>query len=208
MSVAPGRLRMSEEEFVTWCNDPVRAEFVRAEWVDGKVVEMSPVNINHTRLNQWLASLMAEFVAFHELGEVVGPEYMFRLAAQRRRRVPDILFVSTARANLLLESHLEGPPDLAVEIVSRESQSRDRREKHQEYEAAGVREYWIVDPFTETVEVYGLNGEGKFELISPGKDATEVVSAILPGFRLPLEWFWMEKRPRGKAVRVQLGIDD
>lgn len=41
---------------------------------------------------------------------------------------------------------MDGTPDLIVEVTSPESLARDRGEKYVEYEAAGVREYWLIDP--------------------------------------------------------------
>ena len=74
---------------------------------------------------------------------------------------PDLLFVSNARSGQLRKNHLEGPPDMLVEIVSPESVDRDWNEKPAEYEAAGVPEYWIVDPMTQRAEVYVLSATGK-----------------------------------------------
>src|SRR4051812_40025534 len=154
---------MTEEEFEVW------GQGVRAEWVDGEVVLMSPSSLIHVRLGLWMQTLLKVFVERRSLGEVLGPDFTVRLATQRRRRVPDILFLSTERSGLLRPTFLEGAPDLALEIVSPDSQSRDRREKFLEYEKAGVREYWIIDPLSQTIEAYALgksgNGGSAFKVI-------------------------------------------
>jgi Uma2 family endonuclease len=130
---------------------------------------------------------------------------MVRLAKQRRRRVPDLLFVSKERSHLLRPNHLEGAPDLSVEIVSPDSQSRDRRDKFAEYEAAGVREYWIVDPLSRTVEAYALHAAGKFRLIEATDDG-RLASAVLPGFYLRPDWLWQEPLPDVIATLRELGV--
>ncbi len=77
--------KLTEEEFVAWCN-----EDTRAEWVNGKVVVMSPANREHALLAAWLLRLIGDYVERHQLGEVLF-EYQVRLANQARRRVPDLV---------------------------------------------------------------------------------------------------------------------
>lgn len=66
-------------------------------------------------------------------------------------REPDLLFLARENLDRLKAPYLEGPADLAVEIVSSESRLRDRGEKLAEYEAGGVREDWILDPGQQRV---------------------------------------------------------
>ena len=64
-----------------------------------------------------------------------------------------------------------GPADLVAEIVSLQGRSRDRIEKRDLYEQHGVKEYWIIDPEAQTVEVLALVS-GRYELVRrslPGK---------------------------------------
>lgn len=192
-------LRMSEAEFEAWAGPGTRAE-----WVDGEVVFMSPTSLRHNRLTFWFAHLIGEFLARKPLGELLGIEFMVRLSAQRRRRLPDLFFVSNERKSLLRPTYLDGAPDLALEIVSADSQSRDRREKYLEYEKAGVREYWIVDPLSQTVEAYTLNEQGAFVLV-PESDGW-IASAVLTGFRLKSQWLWSDPLPRVGSVLSEMGI--
>ena len=185
----PPSLRMSEEEFVAWCESHSKA---RVEWVDGEVIIMSPANREHASLNLWLGCVLLPFVQRHGLGDVVGPEFTVRLAKQRRRRVPDLLFVQQSRLHLIQRNHLEGAPDAAFEIISPDSIARDWREKYAEYQTAGVREYWILDPAVPRFEAYSLN-DGQFQLIAP-QDG-KVASVVLPGFYMRPEWVVPETRP-------------
>lgn len=192
-------LHMTEEEFVAWATDEVRAE-----WVDGEVILMPPISLMHTRKSIWLSKLLSEFVERRQLGEVLGPEFMIRLGSQRRRRVPDLMFVSTERQGQIRPNHLEGAPDLSMEIVSPESQSRDRREKYLEYEKAGVREYWIVDPLSQTVEAYALGATQSYTLIPESNG--QIPSIVLPGFHLKPAWLWQEKLPDAIELLRAMGI--
>jgi Uma2 family endonuclease len=97
--------------------------------------------------------------------------------------------------------HLEGAPDLIVEIVSSSSQHRDRREKYLEYLAAGVREYWLVDPLAQTVEVYHLE-RGRYRLLPETRGRIE--SIVLPGFHLRPQWLWRAKPPKVSTLLKQM----
>ncbi len=190
----PG-VRMDEAEFEAWCD-----EDVRAEWVDGKVILMSPVNIDHDDLNTWLVTLLRTFIEEHDLGWL-HENVLVRFSAQRRRRVPDVLFVGKARSAIRKQTYIDGAPDLIIEIISPDSQSRDRREKFQEYERAGVREYWLIDPLSRTVEAYGLHGK-KFELIRE-QDGI-VASSVLPQFSIKSAHLWQKPLPKVAAVLKQM----
>jgi Uma2 family endonuclease len=198
---SPPAPRMSEDEFEAWI---LASEGVRAEWVDGEVQMMSPVNLDHSDLNGLLLRLFADFIEAKLLGGKIACDYMIRLGGGKTRRVPDILYVTEARRSLLTRNCLEGPPDLAVEIVSDDSQSRDRREKYNEYEAAGVREYWIVDPFSQAIEAYALGDDGKYVRIAEVEG--KIPSTVLPGLYLRNEWLWANPLPTMRSLRDELGI--
>ncbi len=67
---------------------------------------------------------------------------------------PDIVWVAEGSRCVVGEKHLEGPPDLVIEIFSPGSERYDRRDKFELYQRFGVREYWMVDPIAQYVEVY------------------------------------------------------
>ena len=90
---------------------------------------------------------------------------------------------------------MEGGPDIAVEIVSRDSKSRDYGEKRQLYESAGVTEYWIVDPIQRRVEFLRLV-DGTYEPV-PLEDNRIFRTAVIPGFWLDVEWLLAKQVPRG-----------
>jgi Uma2 family endonuclease len=192
----PG-LRMTEREFEAWCT-----EDVKAEWVDGEVIVMAPVSGEHSRLNVWLLRLVGEFVEQRNLGDVFGSELQVRLSNERKslreRRCPDVMYVAKSRLRLLEPNYFNGAPDFIMEIVSPESKSRDWRDKYLAYEAAGVREYWIVDKSSERVEAYTLSRTGEFVRIVEANDRIE--SKVLRGFHLRPSWLWKYPLPKLSAV--------
>lgn len=195
----PGR-RMTEEEFVAWDD-----ENTRAEWIDGEVIVMMAASYDHIWIGNLIGSVMRIFAEEHDLGDVFT-EGMVRLSPGEsiRRRVPDVLFVAKDRRHLFKENHLEGPPDLIVEVVSADSTARDWREKYLEYEQAGVREYWVVDPLARRIEAYSLDEDGTYAQMPEKDDAFH--SLVLPGFSLKPAWFFQEPRPKTREVLHELGI--
>jgi Uma2 family endonuclease len=67
---------------------------------------------------------------------------------------PDVLYLSPERVHLLKQRGIEGPPDIVVEVASPGTRRFDRLTKLPTYLEYGVREVWIVDPESRTVEVH------------------------------------------------------
>ncbi len=192
----PGR-RMTEDEFVEWSGD------TWVEWVDGEVIVMSPVNIRHAILFSFVLPLIVAFAEQRDLGRVLSEPFQMRLGKQRRRRSPDVMFVAGARESAIQANQLEGPADLVVEIVSPDSLSRDWRDKYLEYEAGGVREYWVIDPMAQRVETYTLD-DGRYRRIAEvdGK----INSIVLPGFYIRPQWLWQERLPKVVDALREMGV--
>ena len=187
----PQRLRMSYDEYIAWAD-----EDVHAEWVDGEViVQMPPYDVHQIVLN-FLNHLLHLYVEFQELGVVLIAPFEMRLLSEKSARQPDILVVTTESLGRLSRERLEGPADLVVEIVSRDSVRRDRHDKLHEYRRAGVREYWVVDPRPgrNRADFYRLDAAGEYELYATDEDE-RVASAVLPGFWLRPSWLWLESKP-------------
>src|SRR5689334_12304253 len=142
------RIPMGRQQFREWVGER------HAEWAYGEAIFMAPDNTLHASLRTWLASIICGFVNEKGLGETFTESVETRLESTDRE--PDILFVSTARRHVIKRAFIDGGPDLAVEIVSPTSVKRDYQEKFGEYAAAGVREYWIVDPQKQVMLAYSL----------------------------------------------------
>jgi Uma2 family endonuclease len=179
--------KLSEAEFLSWCD-----EGGQAEWVDGQVIVAAPPTSAESDLMAFLLCLLSLYVEDRNLGEVFGAPLTARLSP-RCRRVPDVMFVANERLPSLQPTHLEGPPDLAIEIVSRDSVERDWREKFYDYQAAGVHEYWIVDPAHQRLEAYQLV-DGKYRRVE--HEQGRIASAAINGFHLREEWLWRTELPR------------
>ena len=190
--------RMSFEEYLDW-----DYEGIRAEWVDGEVVLMSPVRLDHQFIMQFLYELIIAHVRRYGLGKVLLPPTRMRLSTRPSGREPDLLFVSTKTASRLKVAVVDGPADLVVEIMSPESEERDRATKFVEYEAAGIPEYWLIDPLRHEVLFNLLGEDGRYH---PGVVSQEGVycSQMLEGFRLRPDWLWRDPLPAPEEARAEL----
>jgi Uma2 family endonuclease len=196
--VPPPPPPVSWEAFHDWLD-----EDTRAEWVDGVVIEMPPATDEHQVILGFLYRLFMSVVERHDLGVVYLAPFLMKLPTRPSGREPDLLFVSTAHADRLARTWIQGPADLVVEIVSRDSVRRDHREKLAEYEAAGVPEYWVIDPLRETADFYLLGEDGRYR---PGRvDAAGIyTSREVPGLRVRVSWLWQWPLPKLEVALADL----
>jgi Uma2 family endonuclease len=180
---------ISYEEFLAWAMDRVRAE-----WVDGEIVLMPPQNVIHLRIMAFLYSLLDRFVRARQLGELFLAGLSLHLPTRPSGREPDLVFVATEHSGRLHHTYFEGPADLVVEIVSPDSVQRDRGEKLLEYEAAGIPEYWVIDPLSVEALFYQLGQDGRYRLAPIDADGF-YRSEVLRGFRLRVSWLWQQPLP-------------
>ena len=188
----PKSLRMTYDEFRDWAD-----EDTHAEWVDGEVIEQMPPKRLHQWVVDWLYLLLGEFVSIFKLGQIFTSPFEMRVSPDGSAREPDILFIANEHRERLTEERLAGPADLVVEVISDESVARDRADKFYEYEQAGVREYWIIDPrpARTRADFYVLDARARYQPVPIGEDGI-YRSTVLPGFWLRAEWVWWWTRPR------------
>ena len=104
--------------------------------------------------------------------------------------IPDVVWISAARVAAVLYSDgkLHGAPDLVIEVLSggAEGSQRDRETKREVYARSGVQEYWIVDRFTQTIEVYRPSAASTLALALTADTSTHLTSPLLPGLVCPV----------------------
>lgn len=193
----PGR-RMTEQEFLDWIDSETRAE-----WVDGEVILMAAVGVDHDKTTRWVCTLAEDYLEAKDEGGIVTSDVLVRLPKLRRLRAPDIAVVRADRAHIVKERSIDGPPDLIVEVVSPDSVARDWQRKYLEYAKAGVKEYWVIDRLAGQMEAYTLKA-GKYVRIEEKNG--KIASVVLPGFYLRPAWVlgaWTTSR---KAAAKELGV--
>lgn len=173
----------------------------KGDLIDGVIYMASPDNTEANKLNIWLGGLIDLFVETHELGQVFGSRVAFRLD-EGQGPEPDIAFVRKEREHIVKRGFVDGPPDLAVEIVSPDSIERDYVQKREQYRQAGVAEYWIVDELEQRVTLLRRTTAGAYREVKPRKGVLH--SQVLPGFWLRPEWLWQEPRPKKTMILAEI----
>ena len=162
------------------------------EFVDGEVVEVPS--------NPWVSSIAARFIFFLMLylrergvaGHVSAEAGGYMVNGQRF--APDVAYVGPGK-RFVNRGYNPDPPDLAVEVVSDESERSELKgleTKLRHYRAAGVT-VWVVLPRARRVEVHAPDDDPAQGLLTLGPDDTLAGPALLPDFRLPLRELFNEQ---------------
>lgn len=171
---------MTAEEFARLPDDGRRWQ----ELVQGQVIAMAPANWRHSRLARVISTRLGLYVHQRALGEVLV-EHGFLLARQPDTvRAPDVAFVQSLRLPVdeSVIVWFEGPPDLAIEVVSPNDTLTEVQQKVSQYLTAGCRLVWVVEPGSRTVTVYRPDGTARLLRLADMLSGEEVV----PGFELAL----------------------
>lgn len=126
----------------------------RAELIDGQIYDMAPPNFTHQKLVYQLGRTIGNYIESHSGAcEVLpAPFAVFLDRDDYNYFEPDISVVCDR--NKLDDRGCNGAPDWVVEVTSPSTEHRDYGIKLFKYRSAGVREYWIVNPKTRTVNVF------------------------------------------------------
>lgn len=127
-----------------------------AELIDGELFMSSTPKTPHQNAVLNLAMLLKSYEKKTLLGRVFIAPFDVHLPSGDIVE-PDIIYV--AQPNLgIVQDWIRGVPDLLIEVHSPTSVERDRVIKHRLYAKNGVREYWIVDPEVQAIEIFSLAG--------------------------------------------------
>jgi Uma2 family endonuclease len=175
-----------------------------AEWVDGEIIFMAVSDPHQDRV-EFLAGLMRHLAEDRKLGKIRTAPYSMKLPGKRIVREPDIMFVSSANVTRITYKYLDGACDVAVEIISPESRTRDRRDKLSEYAQAGITEYWLIDASRQWAQFNMLDEDGVYVPI-PLEDEDIFRSRAMPGFWIKLAWLWQEELPTLNEIQRLWGL--
>ena len=174
-----------------------------SEWVDGEAFFSLSNSDRHQALLGFLFILLSTVVARRKLGVLrLSP---LEIKLERAARQPDILFLATEHLARLTPMRLLGPADVAVELISEESDRRDLGNKRREYEAASVPKYWLFDARPRQAEAIflRLDAEGHYQPVPLDADGW-FRSQALPGFSLDPAWLGLDPLPDPDLILDQI----
>jgi Uma2 family endonuclease len=168
----------------------------RYEIVEG-VLYMSPApSILHLKIVGRIFYYLFTYVELEEWGTVLTSPVDVVLSRPNIFQ-PDVLVILNAGQEKLQEARIVGAPDLAVEVASPGSSISGRNRKYRVYARTEVKEYWIVDPGTRSIEVLVLEDDDYCSLGVFREKAT-LPSRIVPELPVQVKQFFPTARPTFK----------
>ena len=135
----------------------------RYEFIGGRLYMTPAPSIRHHDVSHRLESALRRILERTGHGRVFDAPVLVEFPGTGDRVQPDILFISREQRDILGEEQVTGAPDLVAEILSPVTTHRDRGIKLDLYTRRGVREYWIVDPDEDVVDVWRFGHEAEHE---------------------------------------------
>jgi Uma2 family endonuclease len=155
---------------------------------DGKLVMPAAPFFQHQKVVLRLCRKLDDWVSTHGLGEVVAAPIDMVLSP-RQVVQPDVAYIAADRLDIVRNAII-GHADLVAEVISPGGRNRDRIEKRDLYEQHAIKEYWIIDPEAETVEVLWLNERQQYELATRCLAGQSASSQLLSGFAVGVDYLF------------------
>lgn len=180
--------RMTYEEFMALPGE----EGKHYELIEGELVVNPAPLVKHQRIVRKLLTALDRYFEERGGGEVLCAPLDVALSPDNVLE-PDLIVILSDRLPLLGAANMQGPPNIAVEVLSEGTRRRDVVVKRRLYETFGVDEYWIVDPEIDTVRIYRRGGASFERAIEISTDSGgNITSPLLPGFALDVNHVFAE----------------
>lgn len=151
----------------------------RYEVVNG-VLYMAPSPVErHQAASMQIGSQFFNHIQAAGLGRVYAAPFDVELSPGNVVQ-PDVIVVLNDNLQVITAERIIGAPNLVIEIASPSTATHDHDRKRRAYEQAGVREYWIADPYAWTVEILALEN-GEYRLLGVFQGQSILPSRVLPG---------------------------
>jgi len=158
------------------------------------VVEISPVNSRHSQLLIFMGCLLKIGADYRDGGTVLAAPFVMKSGGDQDL-MPDFQVVIHDNSGRITEDCLNGPADIAVEVVAFGCDPADRESSLPDYDEAGVAEYWLIDPEYRTAIFYQRNAQNKLVARNVGESGI-YRSKVLPDLWVKASWFWETPTPK------------
>jgi Uma2 family endonuclease len=170
--------RLTYDDLVLFPDDGKRHEIIDGE----HYVTPSP-NLRHQQLVGRLFFEMTTWLKAHPGAGEVFLSPLDVVLSHHDVVEPDLLFVAGDQTAIMTEKNIQGPPAPVVEVLSKSTRKRDAQTKRRLFERTGVRQYWLVDPELDTVQVFQPSPDGKLARVAElaAEDDHTLTTPLLPG---------------------------
>lgn len=181
--------RLTAREFLRIPEDGKRHELI-----DGVHYVTPSPNVRHQELVGRLHLSIGTFLESRpHLGRIFLP--LDVVLSDHDVLEPDLLLVAADQQGILTKANLQGPPALAIEVLSPSTRTRDELVKRRLFDERGAREYWLVDPWARRVVVFRRAADGSFPQVASleASAGARLETPLLPGWSLPMEELFAEQ---------------
>ncbi len=163
-------------------NDPFEYELI-----NGELVKKQSPTFRHQRISTIIENLLFNYAQKTKAGMMLHAPLDVVLDDGNAYH-PDVFFIKAERSFVINEAEqiIIGAPDLVVEILSKGTAIYDKGDKKDTYEKYGVREFWLVDPLSKSVEIYAYV-EQQFKLTQYAAESGTMKSLVLEGLEFQVE---------------------
>ena len=178
----------TEQGIATYADYFATPEGERWELIDGVLYQMAAApNIKHQIVSGRLGAQLDRHIEPRRLGFAFRAPCALLLPGESAVE-PDLFYVSAGRRQILAEQACEGPPDLVVEILSPSNPRHDLVRKRELYARHSVPEYWILEPYAETLlaltEPIAVAGVGEYMAETLYRPGATLTTAAIPGLAI------------------------
>lgn len=180
--------KVSYKEYANW------KEGEYCEVLDGKIISMAPSPLpEHQSISMQLSIEFGSYLRGKECNVFAAPIDVYLFEDYRKEWIdehvrnwviPDLIVICDK--NKVKKSKIIGSPDMVIEIISPSTAKIDRMDKRLAYGKAGVKEYWIIDPANQLVEVYLLEN-GTLELKNVYSREDSIIVHVLKDLSIDLK---------------------
>jgi len=157
------------------------------ELFEGELSVAKAPSLKHQELIANFTIILGNYLRQNPIGQIwITPGVIFD---EYNSAIPDLVFIVKERIDQIASGiHVVGAPDLAIEIMSpgTENVRRDQIVKRQTYARFGVKEYWIVEPLVEVIEISRLQ-ENVLASVGVSRNADEISSPLLPDLKFTVK---------------------
>ena len=177
-TAAPLDTRLTYDDFVQFPDDGKRHEII-----DGVHYVTPSPRLRHQDLVGRLYIEIALYLRTHPSAGRVFLSPLDVVLSYYDVVEPDLLFIAADQAGIMTEKNIQGAPALVVEVLSKSTRKRDAQTKRRLFERTGVREYWLVDPELDTVQIFRPSADKRLSRVEElsAEDGGTLTTPLLPG---------------------------
>jgi Uma2 family endonuclease len=156
---------------------------IKDELIGGEIVQMPPASHQHDRLKNRIGKLLTSYL---DKNQQLGLESNVEIGTRVTRLDTFIPDVSVTQSSRFSEHDriLQGPPEIAIEIVSPSDTASHLKAKVDAYLTNGSASVWVIFPELKSVEAHRPGSMHELK----GDDRIE--DPLLPGFSVPVSSFF------------------